>query len=68
MCGEVFGPNVVGLGGEFNGETHLSFDGVGDFERTQPFSMAFWFNKGGSAGQELHYFKVDSSIAGAATN
>jgi len=48
-----FGPNVIGLGGEFNGETHLSFAGAGDFERTQPFSMAFWFNKGGSAGQEL---------------
>ncbi|MCI0723564.1 MAG: DUF1553 domain-containing protein [Acidobacteria bacterium] len=48
-----FGPNVIGQGGEFNGETHLSFDGAGDFERTQPFSIAFWFNKGGSAGQEI---------------
>ena len=26
---------------------------VGDFERDEPFSIAFWFNKGGSAGQEL---------------
>jgi hypothetical protein len=48
-----FGPNAIGLGGEFNGETHLSFAGAGDFDRDQPFSIAFWFNKGGSAGQEL---------------
>src|SRR5262245_14080189 len=54
LRGEVtFGPNAVGLGGEFNGETHLTFGNVGDFERDQPFSVAFWFNKGGSAGQEL---------------
>jgi uncharacterized protein DUF1553/uncharacterized protein DUF1549/concanavalin A-like lectin/glucanase superfamily protein len=54
LRGEVtFGPNAVGLGGEFNGETHLSFGNVGDFERNQPFSIAFWFNKAGSAGQEL---------------
>ena len=49
-----FGSNAVGLGGEFNGETHLTFGGeVGDLERDKPFSIAFWFNKGGSAGQEL---------------
>jgi hypothetical protein len=49
-----FGANAVGLGGEFNGETHLTFGReVGDFERDKPFSIAFWFNKGGSAGQEL---------------
>src|SRR5262245_6964732 len=54
LRGEVtFGSNVVERGGEFNGETHLSFGNVGDFERNQPFSIAFWFNKGGSAGQEL---------------
>jgi hypothetical protein len=48
-----FGQNAVGLGGEFNGETHLMFPGAGDFERDHPFSIAFWFNKGGGAGQEL---------------
>jgi len=54
LRGEVtFGPNAVGLGGEFNGETHLMFLGAGDFERDQPFSFAFWFNNGGNAGQEL---------------
>jgi hypothetical protein len=48
-----FGQNAVGLGGEFNGETHLMFPGAGDFERDQRFSIALWFNKGGDVGQEL---------------
>jgi len=48
-----FGPNAVGLGAEFNGETHLMFLGAGDFERDQRFSIALWFNKGGDVGQEL---------------
>jgi hypothetical protein len=57
-----FGQNAVGLGGEFNGETHLSFGNIAGFERTDPFSIAFWFNKGGAAGQELGLLqKLDSS-------
>jgi len=57
LRGEVtYGQNAIGLGGEFNGETHLSFGDAGDFERTQPFSLALWFSAGGSGfrivGQE----------------
>ncbi|MSO24241.1 MAG: DUF1549 domain-containing protein, partial [Acidobacteria bacterium] len=63
MRGDVtFGANVIGLGGEFNGETHLSFGNIAGFERTEPFSIAFWFNKGGELHQELALIqKLDPS-------
>ncbi len=47
--GEVtFEEGVYNKAGEFNGETHVEFGNAGDFERTEPFSIALSFSQAGS--------------------
>lgn len=54
----VFRPTIVpGRSGNamaFDGESGFLFKGVGDFERTMPFSVSIWVNPGEETGLILH--------------
>ena len=43
-----FDDGAVGKAGEFNGETDVEFGNAGDFERTETFAIALWFNQAGA--------------------
>jgi len=49
----VYDDGAVGKAVELSGETQVDFDGAGDFDRNQAFSMALWVNPYGSKGIEL---------------
>ncbi len=41
-----FGASRVGRAADFDGETHVDFGDTAGFERTDPFSIAFWMDPG----------------------
>jgi hypothetical protein len=54
VAGDVnYGVQQVGRGAEFDGETHVVFGGVADFERTEPFSVAFWMRASSNKGMAV---------------